>query len=247
MTAWPEAGPGGPAGMAELLARRAEEEWFGEEASLPLVELVGRYLPYPTCRDELGFASKAEYDLALLELLDDSHLLLPDDPVLRRAVEEELASAEPSLRALAPLEGVGLRPGPGLQRPSRGPAPRAFALGEDVASAAGPAADVASRDVASPNVAPRENGPRREVAPREEESDACRVCGRDLPDRDGIRFCPWCGEDRAEPRCGACGEPLEAAWRYCPGCGEATVRGREGIPPPDRHPTDRKGGPDAVR
>lgn len=226
MTAWPDAGPGGPAGMAELLARRAEEEWIGEEASLPLAELVGRYLPYSMCRDELGFASKAEYDLALLELLDDPRLLLLDDPGLRRAVEEELASAEPSLRALAPLDGVGLRPGPGLQRPSRGPAPRAFALEEDGASAAGPVAD---------------------VAPREEEADACRVCGGDLPDRDAIRFCPWCGEDRVEPRCDACGEPLEAAWRYCPGCGEATVRGREGTSPSDRHSTDREGGHDEVR
>lgn len=242
MTAWPEAGSGGPAGMAELLARRAEEEWIGEEASLPLAELVGRYLPYPTCRDALGFASKAEYDLALLELLDDPRLLLPDDPGLRRAVEEELASAEPRLRALSPLKGVGLRPGPGLRRPSRRPAPRAFALGEVGASAAGPAADIASRDLAS-----RENGARGEVEPRAEEADACRACGADLPDRDAIRFCPWCGEDRVEPRCGTCGEPLEAAWRYCPECGEATVRCRKGTSPSDRLSTDREGGPDAVR
>lgn len=270
MAAWPDAGPGGPEGpaapaLAELLARRAGAAWIEDRAALPLAEVLGRHLAYPVCRDELGFASKAEYDLAVLRLLDDPDLLVPEDPALTEAVQDELVSAEPSLRVLASLEEVGLRPGPGLRRRQRarakGPGPSEAGEAREVDPAPGRRPPrVAGPSVASPDAWPE---PVEVPVPRvfafgEEEGGedgggegggpaACGACGRELPGRDGVRFCPWCGEAHGEPRCGACYGPLEAGWRFCPTCGEATDRPRTGTPPPKRDATDREGGPDAVR
>ncbi|TVP43925.1 MAG: zinc ribbon domain-containing protein [Gemmatimonadales bacterium] len=47
----------------------------------------------------------------------------------------------------------------------------------------------------------------------------CPDCGRDLPHRPGLRYCPFCGVDVLVSACAACGEELDRAWAFCVACG----------------------------
>ncbi|RUA04125.1 MAG: hypothetical protein DSY88_03830 [Candidatus Poseidoniales archaeon] len=46
----------------------------------------------------------------------------------------------------------------------------------------------------------------------------------DLPVRDSVRFCPFCGSDLRPYPCRECGEAMEARWQFCVSCG-TDVRG----------------------
>jgi hypothetical protein len=59
---------------------------------------------------------------------------------------------------------------------------------------------------------------------REMSADApasCPDCGEGLPQRESLRFCPFCGVDVFEVPCDACGEVLERDWSFCLACGTA--------------------------
>ena len=58
--------------MRGLLAERMQEEGMSPNVPVSVAELHRSLLPYPMCRDRLGYASKAEYDVDLLELLSDT-------------------------------------------------------------------------------------------------------------------------------------------------------------------------------
>ncbi len=62
-----------------------------------------------------------------------------------------------------------------------------------------------------------DDGPREPTAVAE----ACPACEGALPERAGLRFCPFCGTNVRFRPCGACGEELEWDWRFCVACGEA--------------------------
>lgn len=47
----------------------------------------------------------------------------------------------------------------------------------------------------------------------------CPECTHDLPDRDSLRFCPFCGINVFILPCGECGEVLERGWNFCIACG----------------------------
>lgn len=49
--------------------------------------------------------------------------------------------------------------------------------------------------------------------------DACRWCREDLPQRDNLNFCPFCGTDVNLVPCISCGDALEPGWRFCIACG----------------------------
>lgn len=49
--------------------------------------------------------------------------------------------------------------------------------------------------------------------------DSCRWCREDLPKRDNLNFCPFCGTDVRLIPCISCGEALEPEWRFCIACG----------------------------
>lgn len=47
----------------------------------------------------------------------------------------------------------------------------------------------------------------------------CPWCRADLPEREGLNFCPFCGTDLKLVPCAACGQELEQGWRFCISCG----------------------------
>lgn len=223
--------------LARLLLRRLREREAAPEAGLTVGELHRELLPYPRCREAAGLASKAEYDLAMLELLAEPALLSAEDPELVEAVEEERASMEPELGLLEAFSEVTLRPGPALEvrAATSGPDPEAAPAGPD-SSAGARAADRGGADARSsdrpgadrPGAGRPGGGEARPGSGAASTADAdaagrgrgtCRHCGHELPEREGARYCPWCGADQRSPQCGDCGEPLEAGWRYCPSCG----------------------------
>lgn len=50
-------------------------------------------------------------------------------------------------------------------------------------------------------------------------AQACRWCRAELPEREGMQFCPFCGSDLERAPCAECGEEIAADWRYCIKCG----------------------------
>jgi hypothetical protein len=74
--------------------------------------------------------------------------------------------------------------------------------------------------------APSEDAVEEELseARGEEESpgpmnEACPWCRENLPGREGVNFCPFCGSNVKVVPCPTCGEELELNWRFCVACG----------------------------
>ena len=87
------------------------------------------------------------------------------------------------------------------------PAPAPATSHPDVSVAPGEVS-VVSRDVPGPDAGASLETPGR-----------CWRCDLELPDREGLRYCVFCGSDQLRPRCRQCDEQLEAEWRYCLACG----------------------------
>lgn len=58
----------------------------------------------------------------------------------------------------------------------------------------------------------------------EPEGGACPSCRGELPQREKLNFCPFCGTDLAIPSCSACGEEVDLGWRFCAFCGQEAGR-----------------------
>jgi hypothetical protein len=53
-------------------------------------------------------------------------------------------------------------------------------------------------------------------------TDSCPSCREALPQRNGLKYCPFCGDDARRRPCGQCGEPLRLVWKFCIRCGNGT-------------------------
>jgi hypothetical protein len=54
--------------------------------------------------------------------------------------------------------------------------------------------------------------------------ESCQWCRAELPRRDNLNFCPFCGTDLKVVPCNECGEELEPEWRFCISCGTEVSR-----------------------
>jgi predicted RNA-binding Zn-ribbon protein involved in translation (DUF1610 family) len=199
--------------LGRFLARRMAAAGVDPNGTLTVEDVRARFVPYRSCRGELDLATKAEYDLALLAMLNEPELVEVLDAGLREAVGRELTSPEPGLAVLDGFAAcvVGLGPALGGRRRQRA-ARRPNGTQRPAAAAAAEAEAEAGME----SEAPGSEGAT--------EAAACRACGAELPRNREARFCPYCGADQETPRCTACGEELEAEWRYCPACGRAAER-----------------------
>jgi len=180
-------------GLFVLLHRRMTDEQVGAEDPIAVAELHKRLLPYRVCRDRLGYATKAEYDLALLRLLADDERVAVSEPALREAVRAEIRHPEPGLAFLHRFAASEVRL---LDAPAR--------AGELAPNGA----DAASAEPGSPTRAVEASA-----------GQVCRGCSAPMPAVEGARFCPSCGTDQVIPTCEDCGAEVDEAWAYCAFCG----------------------------
>jgi hypothetical protein len=180
-----------------LLRRRMADERLGSDDPLGVAELHKRLLPYHTCRDSLGYATKAEYDVALLRLLADEGRVAVSEPALREAVRSEIRQPEPGLAFLHRFAAseIRVKDAPGTHAGQVAVAGYGGAMG---APAAPEPSTAGAAGAGSP----------------------CRRCAAPLPPVEGVRFCPACGADQIAPTCTDCGAEIVEGWRYCAFCGK---------------------------
>lgn len=188
-------------GLLGLLKRRMDDEQVRRDEPVAVAELHRRLLPYHTCRDSLGYATKAEYDVAMLRLLADERRVSVAEPALREAVQSEIRQPEPGLGFLQRFAASEIRLNPAAAASSPG--------GHDEAAAEAGPADLPSE-------------PRMRASQPEEldSGTVCRRCAAPLPEVEGARFCPACGADQVVPTCSECGAEVGEGWRYCAFCGK---------------------------
>jgi hypothetical protein len=84
-----------------------------------------------------------------------------------------------------------------------------------------PSEGVAERmTIVPPGVDVFQNGA---AEPAASDTTACQWCRAELPVRDNLNFCPFCGTDLKVVPCNACGEELDPDWRFCISCGTELV------------------------
>lgn len=190
--------------LARLLARRVAATDQALNAEVSVAELRRRLVPYEVARADLALATKAEYDLALLELLSSEEHLEAEDREVVRAAKEELDSPEPGLAFLQNYAASHLRL-------------RLTDLAGDLDHLPGGPSGEEAADSGEPG---RTDEPvRTGQAEGAGAEDECWSCGEQLPVAAAGPYCVWCGADLTVRRCGGCGTELELGWSYCPGCG----------------------------
>ncbi|MFW6039507.1 MAG: zinc ribbon domain-containing protein [Gemmatimonadota bacterium] len=174
-------------GLFTLLRRRMADERLEPGDAVGVAELHKRLLPYHTCRDSLGYATKAEYDVALLRLLADEGRVAVSEPALREAVRAEIRQPEPGLAFLHRFAASEIRV---KDAPGGGDAGAGRA---EAADAAGAAADVADdcRRCAAP--LPHVEGVRFcPACGADQLAPTCGTCGAEIVE--GWRYCAFCGK-----------------------------------------------------
>ncbi len=128
--------------------------------------------------------------------------------------EAEVEAVEPSTEPVAADPGGAEPVGPSRPEPVR--SSEDGVVGHIETASAPPLASVKAVAPDGPDSAHAESG---DVV-----MTVCHWCREDLPVRDSIHFCPFCGSDLRPSPCRECGEAMEARWQFCVSCG-ADVRG----------------------
>ena len=127
-------------------------------------------------------------------------LVLESEHALRE-LREELDSSNPNTGLYREFAAVDVR------------------LGEEAEEETLSVADLApSDDNTEPELAPEADTMVDEAPPKTRPSE-CPWCRAELPHRDHLNFCPFCGTDVNLVPCPGCGEEMEPDWRFCIACG----------------------------
>lgn len=202
--------------------RRTRPEYL--EKPFTVAEIYQSLVPYRSHRDRIGVEMNADYEEALLQLLGgtEEQLILDSQPA-RDQIRRELSSSNPNTGLFREFAALTVRLDPEQ-------ADRVPVVG--VLPGADPGADAHAGPGANPGTPPQsrdddldegtlfgdaESQP--EAGPNLSTPDDCPDCGRDLPDRPGLRFCPYCGVDVLVATCVSCGEELDREWAFCVACG----------------------------
>jgi len=194
-----------------------------------VAEIYQNLVPYGSHRDRIGVEMNGDYEDALLRLLagEGGYLVLESDPALRD-LRAELETANPNTglyreyaavdvrlnQAYVDLSATAVRSHATLvdELNAEDPIPMAdLAPSEGAAEAieiVPPGVDVFQSDLTQ--------------APTSPAPTACLWCRAELPVRENLNFCPFCGTDLKVVPCNACGEELDPEWRFCIACGTET-------------------------
>lgn len=216
------------------------------ERPFTVAEIYQDLVPYRTHRDTLGVEMNGDYEHALLRLLaGEGGYLKIESELAQREIRQELDEVDPNTALYRDFAAVDVRLEPdaipefddaapvGAVEPAEvaedveaPPTPFApgFKAGSDTTESTGgivvdadPEAEKGPATVAAGEAAPELSG--TEQVSYMPEDGACRWCRSDLPDRDNLRYCPYCGADQALSPCRACGEAMEQDWQFCIVCG----------------------------
>jgi len=219
--------------LVEEIARKRPEYLSGP---FTVAEIYQNLVPYGTHRDRLGVEINGDYEDALLRLLagEGGYLILESEHALRE-LRRELKSSNPNTGVYREYAAVDVRLA-AEHVPEGALAAVARAEANLVEGAPEPAPN--GRHV--PVDAPAPHQPPRLAVPPEEEpleasgeewepattpdEHACRWCRASLPDREDLRFCPYCGTDVHAVPCATCGQEIEPDWRFCIACGTEVPR-----------------------
>ncbi len=127
--------------------------------------------------------------------------------------EAEVEAVGPSAEPVAAKPGGAEPVGPSRPEPER--SGEDSVVGHIETASAPPPESVEAAGTDRPDSAHAESGDVMTV---------CHWCREDLPVRDPIHFCPFCGSDLRPSPCRKCGQAMEARWQFCVSCG-ADVRG----------------------
>jgi len=193
-----------------------------------VAEIYQNLVPYGSHRDRIGVEMNGDYEDALLRLLagEGGYLVLESEPALRD-LRAELETANPNTglyreyaavdvrlnQAYVDLSAVAMDEQPDLVEAMNAENPVSMA---DLAPAEG-AAGADAIEVVPPGVDVFQDAPTTDTAAAA--VGACQWCRAELPVRENLNFCPFCGTDLKVVPCNECGEELEPEWRFCISCG----------------------------
>lgn len=207
--------------LEEIAARRPEYL----SAPFTVAEIYQNLIPYGSHRDRLGVEMNGDYEHALVRLLaGEGGFLLLDSEAALKVLRDELRSTNPDTGIYREFAALDVRLNPAITPPASEFGVAGFdeeepEPGEPVI----PAADVASATSAN-GLGTAGTGAPELVADDAEPApvlDTCLWCRADLPPREDLRFCPFCGTDVSFVPCSSCGREIEPGWRFCIGCGTA--------------------------
>jgi Double zinc ribbon len=192
-----------------------------------VAEIYQNLVPYGSHRDRIGVEMNGDYENALLRLLagEGGYLILESEPALRD-LRAELDTANPNTGLYREYAAVDVR----LNQAYLDLSASAVSEETDLAEALHAGDPVSMADLAPSEAAAGELTivpPAVDVFPNgqppagseAEGPQSCQWCRAELPKRDNLNFCPFCGTDLKVVPCNECGEELEPEWRFCISCG----------------------------
>lgn len=232
---------GAPARFFGALVRRiraVNPDYLTEPFTV--AEIYQSLVPYGEHRDEIGVTMNADYEHILLRLLaGEGGCLVLDSERAREEIRRELDSPNPDTSVYRDFAAAHVRLDPRRAREVADPAdPRASGGASDGAGSGSGGSDVPAPeeddrdrggagegpvrwefDVAAEPPGPGVAEPSPSAGGATLPPERCPGCGEALPRREGVRYCPYCGDDVRVRRCPGCGEELEREWRFCVVCG----------------------------
>jgi hypothetical protein len=191
-----------------------------------VAEIYQNLVPYGSHRDRIGVEMNGDYEDALLRLLagEGGFLILESEPALRD-LRAELEMPNPNTGLYREYAAVDVRLNQAYLDFAAPAAREAVDVAEELnapdpislADLAPSEAALEDLTVAPPTVRVLGEGPSERTEPSRLE--ACQWCRAELPIRDNLNFCPFCGTDLKVVPCGECGQELEPEWRFCISCG----------------------------
>jgi len=195
-----------------------------------VAEIYQNLVPYGSHRDRIGVEMNGDYEDALLRLLagEGGFLVLESEPALRD-LKAELETANPNTGLYREYAAVDVR----LNQAYMDLSAAALDDAPDLAEALNAAGTVSMADLAPSEIAAAEGVKSMEIVPPGVDvftdapatdtgpaaPGACQWCRAELPVRENLNFCPFCGTDLKVVPCSECGEELDPEWRFCISCG----------------------------
>ena len=199
-----------------------------------VAEIYQNLVPYSSHRDRIGARMNGDYEDALLRLLagEGGYLVLESEPALRD-LRAELGTPNPNTGLYREYAAVDVRLNQAsldlalLAEGTPSDLSEELVYGEplSVADLAPSEAAVDTLSIVPPGVDVfQDRMPAAKAATTNASANACQWCRAELPVRDNLNFCPFCGTDLKVVPCNDCGEELEPEWRFCIACGVEVMR-----------------------